>query len=47
MKHLFIKYFFIGIIVLVIITILYGIISAHETDAYLGSVDAFIQEVER
>ena len=45
MKHL--KYLFIGIIVLVVMTIVYGIVSTHETNVYLDSVDAFIQEVEQ
>jgi len=37
----------IGAIVLAIICVIIGTVSTKETDAYLDSVDAFIQEVER
>lgn len=40
------KWILAGVILLAIIAGIVGTVSVNETDAYLASVDAFIQEVE-
>ena len=41
------KYLMIGLVIAIVLSIIFACVSKKDTDAFITSVDAFIEEVER